>query len=178
MTRLSLRTAIGVPALLAACGGGSDVPPPDQPPQVAAVSPVSEGELRRYTGLGPATIAGRAAIGTATCAGAVVRLVPAITAVREAYDSYNRGQRVAGNPMTDLRVTSVRRQGVCDADGRFRFANLPEGQWVVATEIRGSGGRPRQLLHRLVAVRSGQPVEVDLGERDVIPVPNARMAGS
>ena len=176
--KLAIIVALSAPCLLAACGGGGDdagTSPEASGP--ASVSPINQAELRRYTGLGPATVTGRAALGEATCAGAVVRLVPGITAVREAYDAYNRGQRAASNPNTDMRVTSVRRQGVCDGDGRFRFANLPEGQWVVATEIR-SAGRPTRLVHRLITARAGDPTEVTLGERDVVAVPNARMAGN
>jgi hypothetical protein len=178
--KIALVVAFAAPCLLAACAGGSDdsSAATDSTPRVANVSPVNDAELRRYTGLGPATITGGATLGESTCAGAVVRLVPGITAVREAYDAFNHGQNVASNPNTDMRVTSVRRQSVCDRDGHFRFANLPEGQWVVATEIRGANGRPSRLLHRLVTARAGDPTEVTLGERDIVSVPNARMAGN
>jgi hypothetical protein len=174
MMKIEIVVAVGALCLLAGCAGDSAAP---EPPRTTSVSPVNEAELRRYTGLGPAAINGRAALGEATCAGAVVRLVPGITAVREAYDAYNHGQRVTSNPNTDMRVTSVRRQTVCDGDGRFRFANLPEGQWVVATEIRSSG-RPSRLVHRLVTARAGDTAEVTLGERDVVTVPNARLVGN
>ena len=176
--KIALLIAIAAPCLLAACagGGGDDGSAAADAPRVASVSPINETELRRYTGLGPATIAGRAALGESTCAGSVVRLVPGITAVREAYDAFNRGQNVASTPNTDMRVTSVRRQAVCDGEGHFRFANLPEGQWIVATEIRGTNGRPGRLMHRLVTAHGGDPTEVTLGERDVVNVPNARMA--
>lgn len=175
--KIAIVVALGAAGLLGGCAGGGDVDSAPELPRTASVSPVNEAELRPYTGLGPGAINGRATLGTATCAGVVVRLVPAITAVREAYDAFNRGQHVASNPSTDMRVTAVRRQTVCDGAGNFRFANLPAGQWVVATEIRGPG-QARRIVHRLVSARAGEATEVVLGERDVVNLPNARMAGN
>ena len=170
---------------LAGCGGGAgDAPAPGVAAvpgatQVATVSAVNEAELTRYVNLGGGTVAGSASFGGASCAGRVVRLYPGITAVREAYEAYNRGERVANNPNSEIRVTSARRQAVCDASGSFRFANLPDGPWVVATEVRSSGAAPQsQLVHRLVDVKRGETAQVTFGERDIIRVRDARMTGS
>lgn len=176
--RLLLSSAL---VALAGCadGGGSDGQVASVPsgPQLATVSAINDAELRRYVNLGGGLVAGTAAFGGASCAGRVVRLYPGITAVREAYEAYNRGERVANNPNNDIRVTSARRQAVCDAAGGFRFANLPDGPWVVATEIRAGGGAS-QLVHRLVEVRRGETAQVTFGERDIIRVRDARMTGS
>lgn len=179
-----IRLTLGAAVLaLAGCadggGGGSDSQVASLPsgPRVATVSAINEAELGRYVNLGGGIVAGTASFGGASCAGRVVRLYPGITAVREAYEAYNRGERVTNNPNNDIRVTSARRQAVCDAGGGFRFANLPDGPWVVATEVRAAGGAS-QLVHRLVEAKRGETAQVTFGERDIVRVRDARMTGS
>ena len=66
-----------------------------------------------------------------TCAGARVLLLPATAYVDEMLAKKKAGISVDADP----RLQSYTRTTVCDAQGNFSFAGLPEQRWNVLTSV-------------------------------------------
>lgn len=104
-----------------------------------------------------------------TCAGATVAAGPATAYATERmrllYQSSERGfnqfRRVEDAPMDYQRQT---RQAQCDAQGRFRIADLPPGDYYLVTRVVWSVGGAQQGGNLMTRVRlaPGQNAEVIL----------------
>jgi hypothetical protein len=164
--RAASAVALLVPIALCSCGGrtsladgdphcafypGSQAAPPpgcmkaQEPP--APRTDVSPRELVPYRRGGGATLQGQAFLrrrngDVVTCAGALVRLVPAVES--EAVDYPRRCQA--------CRATR------CDAQGHFGFAHLPAREWIVVTRVEWEvlGERQGGPLSRPVALHAGR----------------------
>lgn len=87
--------------------------------------------------------------GVVTCAGTEVSLVPATDYATERmqilYRSTNKGYLSAGAPNwinppsvpaeTDSRYLSLSRRTICDAQGKFEFADVADGSYYVTTAV-------------------------------------------
>lgn len=113
-----------------------------------------------------------------TCAGEKVNLTPATAYAAERmsviYGSTISGQRTLGHgeyrtgwngaerPVADY--SRLAYTTVCDAQGKFEFSNVGDGDWyVVSTVYWEVGGRPQGgYLMRRVTVGGGQTINVAL----------------
>ena len=131
-----------------------------------------EMEYQPYLEVGNATIMGQAFLtqrggGVVKAAGRTVTLDPATSLGKEWW------QKVGGNWSTrsvtppSAAFKKARRTTVADADGRFKFKDLPPGQYYIRTEVtwevpsgRYSSSMEGGLVGQLVEVQSGQTKEV------------------
>jgi hypothetical protein len=107
--------------------------------------------------------------GVVTCAGAMVGVLPATAYATERmrllYQSTERGfnqlRRVEDAPMDYQQQT---RQAQCDAQGRFRIADLPPGEYYLVTRVVWAVGGAQQggSIMRRVRLAPGQNAEVIL----------------
>lgn len=110
--------------------------------------------------------------GVVTCAGNEVNLIPSSTYADERmfaiYGSNSAGYSEYGDlliedvPDTQYLVKS--KETYCDAQGFFKFSNLPDGSYYVVTSIVWHVGSDRQggALMQAVHLYGGQEVEVVL----------------
>ena len=79
--------------------------------------------------------------GVVTCAGASVSLIPQTPYSRERFGNLYgtimevaQGSRFLDDP--DPRYMELTREATCDADGNFRFADVPDGEYFVTTRVQ------------------------------------------
>ena len=75
-----------------------------------------------------------------TCAGRNVTLVPDIPYTEEVTSALSAGDTDIRN--RDSRIALYRRIKRCDAAGRLRFAGLPAGKWIAATQVTWDAPTP------------------------------------
>jgi hypothetical protein len=130
------RAALGVAviaALLSACGGEVEK-------QVA----FDDREHAAYLAKGTASIEGEGFLRRpngwlARCSGGVVFLVPATGYFREWVEVYRAGNRIAQSKELNEAHGKAIRKTQCDMQGRFRFADLPAGKWILVTRVTYDG---------------------------------------
>jgi hypothetical protein len=162
-----------VAAVLAA---GCSTPMPSASTQMTV--PFDAGEVAWSRDPGTATVEGSAAMAAPggarqTCAGGEAQLVPAgaysAQMMRIVFGNDIRGfvplasARYPANIAADFGKT-VRRIG-CDAEGRFRFDNVPAGRWYVFSNVvfgppSGDAGPQGGALMRGIDVAEGTRVNV------------------
>lgn len=137
-------TRIAAPlAMLALLGACTPAPPPPFP---AVYEPVPPASGEGLTGRSRNAIIGHVAVrlsdgNVATCAGGPVRLIAANAATRRRMDAiYGEDNEMvlnsqAGHPAGA--APRVAQQTRCDARGRFRFDNVPDGRYFVTAPVRG-----------------------------------------
>lgn len=99
-------------------------------------SPFVAGELEPWAKGGAANLRGQAFLKTMggdikTCAGEHVLLLPVAAYVDEFLSKRKAGISVDGDP----RLQPYTRTTICDAQGNFSFAGLPELRWYVLTDV-------------------------------------------
>jgi hypothetical protein len=107
--------------------------------------------------------------GVVTCAGSAVYLMPKTSFFGEAIDLYRSGRTPQPTePVLDPAYKAVLKQSQCDAQGNFSFAQLPDGEWFILTEVRWMVGYAPQggKLMRQVHVANGENMQVLLTEKD------------
>ena len=151
----SLPLPRAVVAALLACGGAALAQP-----STDMTSRFDAGEVAWSRETGTATVEGSASITPAggarqTCAGGEAQLVPASAHAAEmmriVFGNDVRGFAPLASARYPTNVSpefgkTVRRIG-CDADGRFRFDNVPAGRWYVFSNVVyrvGAGDAPPQ----------------------------------
>jgi len=75
----------------------------------------------------------------ARCSGGIVYLVPATPYFREWVEVYRSGNRVANAASLNQDHQKVVRKTQCDMQGRFAFADLPAGKWILVTRVTYDG---------------------------------------
>ena len=141
-------------------------------PEVTIDTPIGAAELAPYKKRGTATVVGRAVMkgqGTraATCRGQEVLLTPAVAYNRQMLAAMRAGQKPVAGP----RVGSTEaywRKAVCDAQGRFRFRNVPAAAWFVSIPVNWPDEPREGAVIKEVRVPPGGTVSVLLTERDAV----------
>lgn len=153
-------------AALAACATGS--PPP---PTVAVFDATA---FAWSTAPGQAGISGRVAYAGGArawrCAGSV-GLTPETPWTRQRFQTLYGSTERAAIPAAVVRARTVTeasadyqtfvRSTTCDANGRFRFEQLPAGSWFLIAPVTTEGAEAVVLMRR-VQTRGGQVTDVTL----------------
>jgi hypothetical protein len=110
-------------------------------PQVVEPIRFNDAEHLPYFQAGTALITGQGFLrqragGVVTCAGAKVALLPDTPFFRSILNAVLHGQAPDAAVLPNLAASGFPREGQCDAQGSFRFRNVPAGQWLVVTEVR------------------------------------------
>jgi hypothetical protein len=136
-----------------------------QQPRWAAVTDQTEAEYDRFKVSGKSTLAGQAFLtqqngGVVKAAGRTVTLDP-VTSTSENW-WYQAGRVYARRFSTppSAGFTNARRSVTADADGRFKFTDLPAGSYYVRTEVTWEIGGYHPTQGGLVGKR------VDIGENE------------
>lgn len=179
-------------ALLTGCA----TPTRNQTPQVTwkAANDVTEAEYAAYADAGTGSVSGQGFLsqaggGVVKAAGAVVNLDPATTIGNE---WWNNQVNLWANIPPDWTLTNAdqyqhakmrqswtvlvppsagfskaRRTTTADADGRFKFTDLPAGKYYVTTTVSWMVGYAYQggLCGQMVEVTDGKTVDVILNHR-------------
>lgn len=136
-------------------------------------SEAREAEYRPYMAPGTATLTGQAFLtrrdgGVVKAAGRKVTLDPATSVGAEWWDKVGRLWLQAHLVPPSEAFWKARRTVVADADGRFKFADLPAGRYYVRSEVTWEVGGyyPTQggLVGKLIEVRPGAIEDVILNE--------------
>jgi hypothetical protein len=171
----SASTALAIAVVFAA---GCAVPAPPAPPAQMS-SPFNAADVAWSAARGTATVEGRAAIAAGgvshTCAGSEAQLVPAgsyaTEMMRMVFGNDARGYvTLASSPRYPASIApdfsrTIRRVG-CDAEGRFRFSDVPAGRWYVFSNViwpstGGEGTAPQGgALMQRVEVAEGASANV------------------
>jgi hypothetical protein len=143
------------------------------PPEWNPSSDAGEAEYGPYLKDGTASVSGQAFLtqqngGVVKAAGRLVTLDPATSVGDEWWGKAGKFwvHRAITPPSPGFQ--KARRMTVADADGRFKFSDLPGGKYYVRTEVTWEIGNyyPTQggLVGQLVEIGDGQIKEVILNE--------------
>lgn len=77
--------------------------------------------------------------GLARCSGGFVYLVPATPYFREWVEVYRSGARLENAKDLHANHASAIRKTQCTMQGRFEFAELPAGKWILVTRVTYNG---------------------------------------
>lgn len=162
----------------AACSPPVIVSAPTPEPMVLPAVDATEYAPFRQSGQG--MITGQAFLTTRggdvkVAAGRQVTLDPATAYSRAWYEEYGR---VSDQMPPAPEFAAARRTTVADAEGRFRFSNLPSGSYIVRTSVTwetgsGSAGLQGGIVSDVVAV-TGDTREVILNQTYSPPGPPVR----
>lgn len=118
-----------------------------------------------YSGAGRGAVQGQAFLrqrggGVVTCAGSQVFLIPSTPYFHQALRSFSSIE----NAQFSINAEQYRKRTTCDAQGNFRFDAIPDGTWLVVTEVRWHVGHNSQggALKSEVIVSEGGKTEVFL----------------
>jgi len=167
VNKAALLLSLGLFGALAAC----------VPPGPTVQLDLNTAEYAAYRATGTASLAGQAFVhrpgGTATCAGRPVFLFPDTPAFRSVIAAARSGAADPGqvNVQAEGDMRSIGRTTVCDAQGNFRFDNLPATAWMVGAEVqRDAPGitepTPPDNLLALVATSAGLATRVVLTDEN------------
>lgn len=145
--------------------------PPPPPPQWNQVNESFEAEYTPYLKKGTATLIGQAFFTKANgdvvkAAGRTVTLDPATSIGHEWWIKSGIYWVYRMETPPSVGFAKARRITVADADGRFKFTDLPAGKYFVRTEVTWEigGNYPMQggLVGQLIEVRQGKTEEIIL----------------
>lgn len=139
-------------------------------------STIDEGDMQRYRQNGTATVTGSAFMrqkggGVVTCAGSEVQLAPDVPYVREAIDAAKKGYDLSQEKVSPVGA-GAGRKAVCDAQGNFKFSNLPGASWFLLTQVTWSAG---DLLQGGTLIKQAQTIE---GQETNVVISNRDFAGN
>jgi len=154
-------------AVLAACA------------QTRTVKPINAkfdpAEYAPYQTSGPGTVVGQGFMrqqggGVVTCAGSDVLLFPATAFTREIVQIFVSGGEPDRSGLAGVSAEGAMRKTMCDAQGNFRFADLPAKQWIVMTEVKWSVGYEAQggAIGREIAVLPEGETKILLTDADFL----------
>lgn len=155
--------AIAATVVAIACAGCA-APPPTK------ISSSLETGLDAYLNSGRNTVRGQGFLrqrgGTVvTCAGAPVMMMPNTAFFQEVMRIGMAGGKpdFAGVTSVDPKYRGLLFKSQCDAQGNFTFAGVPDGSWIVATEVTWSAGRYSSeggIVQQTVFVSGNQTAQV------------------
>jgi hypothetical protein len=144
---------------------------PTPPPQWNPVSDSAEAEYGPYLNSGFGSVSGQAFLtqqggGVVKAAGRTVTLDPATSIGNEWWGKAGKFWVHRSLTPPSPGFLKARRTTVADADGKFKFSELPQGKYYVRTEVTWEVGGyyPTQggLVGQLVEVQNGKTKEVVL----------------
>ncbi len=154
--------ALGIALTLAGCISLN-------PPEWTPVTSEREKEYQPYFEKGKETLSGQAFMvqmgGNAVkAAGMEVTLDPATSIGNEWWGKSGRQWAWRNATPPSQAFQKARRTTIADAEGRFKFANLPTGKYHVRSAVTWFAGDVVQggLVGRTVEIESGVPMEVVL----------------
>lgn len=163
---MRLTTAASLALLCAAC---ATVPPPTWEPS----SSQREKEYAPYNVLGTGTLTGQAFLAQVNgnvvkAAGQTVTLDPATSVGNEWWGKAGKHWIFRGLTPDSPGFASTRRSTTADAEGRFKFQDLPAGSYFVRTQVTWEVGGyyPTQggLVGKQVQIEEGKTTEVILNK--------------
>ena len=105
-------------------------------------------------------------VGTVTCAGSRVLLLPATSYFREMFWHMIIAGSEPEPPETPYpSLKSMIRRTQCDAQGNFSFSEIPDGTWFILTEVNARGGG---VLITEVTLSNGRIIQVLLTDRHIV----------
>lgn len=75
----------------------------------------------------------------ARCSGGIVYLVPATAYFREWVEVYRAGNRIMNSAELNESHSKAIRKTQCNMQGKFQFADLPVGKWILVTRVTYDG---------------------------------------
>jgi hypothetical protein len=140
-------------------------------PQWNVATDSSESEYAPYLKAGTATLTGQAFLaqrggGVIKAAGRNVTLDPATSIGNEWWGKAGKVWVHRALVPPSVAFATARRTTVADADGKFKFSNIPPGRYYVRTEVTWEVGYEAQggLVGQLVEVQDAQAKEVILNQ--------------
>jgi hypothetical protein len=114
---------------------------PTQPVQIN----YTDAEFAPYRGKGDAVVYGQAFLrqeggGVVVCAGEPVVLFPHTPSFDQVVAVARKHVRPIFPGTADPRFKEVARVATCDAQGNFRFAELPRARWYIYSQVKWSAG--------------------------------------
>lgn len=155
-------------AFVAAC---ATTPPPPPPPPPASADVYREADYAWSTGAGDNVILGSVgyrskAGGAYSCAGFTVALTPATPMSAKRIDRLYGSTDHAVATTDEVRARSAGeaappysdfvRTTKCDADGRFGFQALPDGDWFLVARAKPAKGEAQVVIMQYVEAGGGQ----------------------
>ena len=140
------------------------------PPEWNAVSSSLESEYTPYLKKGSGKISGQAFLtqrggGVVKAAGRNVTLDPATSVGNEWWGKAGVVWQFKSLTPSSPNFHKARKVAVADADGRFKFSNLPDGEYYVRTEVTWlAGSMQGGLVGAKVKVENGATIEVILNQ--------------
>ena len=182
MKKLALLLPMASLLALAACETTEGPPPPmrhapaHRPPAPGAAARYDEADFTWSSQGGENAVTGRVAYrskaaGGYSCAGGSVALTPeAPFSAARTMRLYGSVQHAVTSPET-VRARSAEdgappyasfvRSATCDAEGVFRFTDLPDGGWFLITRASPKKGEPLVFMQR-IETRGGRSIKVEL----------------
>jgi hypothetical protein len=120
---------------------GGCVATPTEPVQIS----YTDAEFASYKGKGDAVVYGQAFLrqqggGVVVCAGEPVVLFPHTPSFDHVVDLARQHIQPVFPGASDPRFKEVARIATCDAQGNFRFADLPRARWYIYSQVQWSVG--------------------------------------
>jgi hypothetical protein len=158
---------LAISFMFAGCATSVNIPPP----QWNQSTDQTESEYRPYLSDGDASISGQAFL--TTRGGSVIKGAGKTVTLDPATSTGNEWWGKAGIIYVHRALTppsaafqNARRTTTADADGRFKFSNIPAGKYYVRTEVTWEigGDNPTQggIVGQALEVKSNQNKEVIL----------------
>jgi hypothetical protein len=144
-----------------------------KPPQWNSVGDAADAEYAPYLKAGTSTLAGQAFLtqkggGVVKAAGRTVTLDPATSVGNEWWTKAGKMYVHRYQTPPSPAFKKARRTTTADAEGRFKFSDLPPGKYYVRTEVTWEigGYNPTQggLVGQLVEIEAGKTKEVVLNQ--------------
>lgn len=115
----------------------SCVPTPTQTVEMS----YTDSEFGAYKGQGDAVVTGQAFLrqeggGVVVCAGEPVLLFPHTSSFERLVNLAKQHIRPIMSETADPRFKKIARKTTCDAQGNFRFDELPRAPWYIFTQVR------------------------------------------
>lgn len=133
------------------------------------------GQYSSFQKSGTASLSGQAFMrqqggNVVRCSGEEVVLVPATAFFREILQMGRERAKPENLEALKAEYAPVARRTRCDADGKFKFDNLPPATWIVQTQVRWIVGSVPQggTLAVETTTTAGQEVSVLLTDREAI----------
>lgn len=168
-TLIKLFTIVSVTILLSGC---MQQPIPTPPPKWTEITDEKEAEYKQYFKNGTGSVEGQAFLtqkggGVVKAAGRTVTLDPATSVGNEWWGKAGRVwiHRALTPPSPNFH--KARKTTIADADGRFKFKNLPSGKYYIGTEITWDvayHGLQGGLVTKQIEVKNDKLTEVILNE--------------